>query len=308
LYKSTKPGLYSLEITTSVDGDEVTETFARSVWVMKSAPGRVTFAHLADTHTGDPRAAMSPSVEQPDERREKVLRAACASGVDFVIVTGDIVSVPGNYPKEYKEAFSQFEQFVSCPLFLVPGNHDQYTTHASKKSADGAAFWQRYFGEDKYAFSIGQYAFVAVNTYDWPAQYRNFMNQPLMRQVGSYSSGAMSRGQYIWLDQTLAGLSDKHTLVFGHHLFRDFSTKNSSVPDLEAPDHVLGLLASHGVKYYFAGHNHRNTGETVQGVTLSTVVSAASDIPDDASWGFRKCTAENESVSCEFISVVPRTD
>ncbi len=305
---SLAPGLYSLRVTSVIDGESSTETIPRSVWVLAQEPDTVTFAHVSDTHAGDPRAAMAPSAETPDERREKVYRAACASGVDFVILTGDLVSVPGNYKNEYRQAYEDIEAHVSCPVFAVPGNHDLYTTHAAKESADGRTFWKRYFGEERYAFSIGRFTFVITNTYDWPAQYRNFMNQPLMRQVGSYSSGAMSLEQYDWLDQTLGALSGKTTLVFGHHLFRDYSTKNSEVPGLAAPDRVLDLLAARGVTHYFAGHNHRNTEETARGVTLSTVVSAASDIPEDASWGFRKCTAHRDTVSCEFQSVVQRTD
>ena len=132
------------------------------------------------------------------------------------------------------------------------------------------------------------------------------MNQTLMQKAGSYDGGGMSASQFDWLKNTLDAETGRTVLAFGHHLFRDFAAPNGSVPEMVSPDDVLNLLAAHEVKDYFAGHNHRNSMEVKNGVTLRTVVSASSDIPGEKAWGFNKCTARASGVTCEFVPVVQK--
>lgn len=300
------PGLYSPVYELETRGQISTRTQTRALWVLDKAPESITFAYLSDTHTGDPRAGLSSAAVNPDERRRLVYEAACAAGVDFMIVTGDIVSVPTEYKKEYRQAVREFTGDVTVPLFLVPGNHDMYATSASGKNTDGMYYWHSFFGPYYYSVSIGSYTLVITDSFDWPRQARNFMNQTLMQQAGSYDGGGMGAEQFGWLKTTLDEQSGRTVLVFGHHLFRDYAEPNGSVPDMVSPDEVLNLLAAQGVKNYFAGHNHRNFMEEKNGVTQRTVVSASSDIPDGASWGFDKCTAVADAVTCEFVPVVQK--
>jgi len=297
------PGLYGLRIRARKEFNEEADFQARSVWVMSGPPEKLVFAHISDSHTGDPRSTMSKSVETPDERRAAVFRAACDSGAAFMVITGDLVSVPGNYQREYPKAYDEIRDNVSIPLFVSPGNHDLYTMSNTSPKPDGVTFWSKYFGPLYYDFSIGRFTFIALNSYDWPVKFRNFMNSQKMEKYGSYSAGMVDRDQVRWLDGVLsAGELRGDTMVcFAHHRVRNFA---KSKPGEFAKSQVVETLLRHGVRYYLAGHIHSNSDTASDGINYSTVVSSSSKINEDAAWGYKLCTLEPGRLSCEFVPVI----
>jgi len=300
-------GLYGLRATVKTDTGEATDFQPRSVWVLDRAPGEITFAHLADPHVGDPRATLAKSKETPTERRLTVYRAASESGAQFVIITGDIVSVPGNCKVEYPQAYQELLDTVKIPLFLTTGNHDLYSASGSDPKADGLTFWHRWFGPDRQSFSLGSAFFLLLNTYDWPRENRNFINQLLMQQSGSYASGAVSGEQLTWAKEELAAAKEAGSpaVCAGHH-----SPPGNLAPVMEKTpassvprDEVADTLAA-GCLAFLAGHTHRTASNDYKGMKVYVAGSASSDIPPDQSWGYNICKVKISDVSCEFIPVV----
>jgi len=286
-----------------------TDTQPRSVW----APGAVdelTFAVVSDTHAGDPRAGLSPSKLTPTERRLKVLEAAASSGASFIIITGDVVSVPGDYKNEYAEACGEFEKTINIPMFLAPGNHDLYTTTSKPSKADGLAFWNKYFGPLYYSFNIGRFAFVALDTYDWPVNLRNFMDSTLLKKTGSYTEGAMGAEQFAWLGKTLdeQSAAGRTIVAFGHHTPANFARTDAVAANgLVAPDDVAKLLSGNAC-CLLAGHVHADTESSLGAMKIITTTSASAQIADGASWGYRLCNLKPGEIECKSVPVVAQEE
>lgn len=303
-----KPGLYDFKVTVKSESGEIADIQPRSVWIIASAPDVIKFAYISDSHVGDPRASMSKSTIKPKERRLKIFTEAASSGAQFVIMTGDIVSVPGDYKNEYKEAYQEILDDIKIPVFIAPGNHDLYTTSDKNPKQDGAVFWNDYFGSLYYAFRIGNYLFVSIDTYDWPKPFRNFMNQPLMNKMGSYAEGAMGIKQFEWLKAQLSA-ADKSgftIICLAHHSpLNGFANIDKKItPELVPAADVLSLLERYRVKYYLSGHIHSNTERVVGSIDFMTVTSASAQIPDDSSWGYKICSIAERNIKCDFVPVV----
>lgn len=292
----------------SAPGRPIAGLETKFAWTPDKSPKELTFAFLSDTHAGDPRAGLSPSKITPDERRQRVFKAANSGGAQFVVFTGDVVSVPGDYKNEYPAACDEISGTFGIPLIFAPGNHDLYNTSPKSPKTDGLTFWRKYFGPEYYATRIGKFTFVSLDTYDWPAKYRNFMDSALLKKAGSYTEGAMSREQFEWLKNTLEteGKTGQTIVVLGHHRptenFADVDEK--VVPGLVKPSEIMKLLSDNHVKYFLAGHIHANTDTTVDGIRFITVSSASAQIPAGESWGYKLCRLSAESLKCEFVPVV----
>jgi len=86
---------------------------------MDKPPAELVFAHVSDLHVGDPRSSLTPSIISPDERRARVLKAADKSGAHFMLITGDMVSVPGDYKNEYPQSQKELLEYVTIPMFIL---------------------------------------------------------------------------------------------------------------------------------------------------------------------------------------------
>jgi hypothetical protein len=305
---TAKPGLYGLKVTATAKNGEKTDFQPRSVWITGAPANEIKFAYLSDSHVGDPRAFMSKSVLSPTERRLKVYGEAVSGGAQFLIMAGDLVSVPVNLGNEYPEAYKEILDNITIPVFPAPGNHDLYAMSDANPKNDGLAFWHNYFGPDYYSFHIGNFMFIALNTFNWPQPFRNFMNQSFMNKMGSYTEGVIDKTQYEWLKANLieAKKNNYSVICFGHHnLINSFAGVDKGVtPDLMTQEDIMALLEQYDVRYYLAGHNHQNTEKTVGNITFMTVTSASSQITPGDSWGYDLCTIAGRSMKCDYVPVV----
>ena len=99
---------------------------------------QVTFIHAADLHLGAPfrgLRAVSESwakrlLSAIDEAYDRVIDAACAREVDFVVIAGDVFDLAKPSYGEYLHFFEGLRRLeeAGIPAYLVTGNHDPYTS------------------------------------------------------------------------------------------------------------------------------------------------------------------------------------
>lgn len=210
-----------------------------------------TVVVYADSHVNQAEdQSMSPHRVNrlANARLRYVVNEINAVGPDFVIHLGDLVH-PVPVMAIYADAAARFleqTKLLTCPQYLVPGNHDVGDKPIKWGPAgvvcdDHLALWEKYFGRHFYAFDHKGCHFVVVN-----AQIIN--------------SGLRAEGeQRTWLEADLADNRDKRIFLNIH--YPPFLT------DPDEPEHydniaepgrswLLGLLERHRVEALFAGHVH----------------------------------------------------
>lgn len=98
----------------------------------------LTFLHTADLHLGAPfrgLKALSPAWAQRlltaiPEAYDRVIDAALARHVDFVVISGDVFDSAHPSYGDYRRFFQGLERLrvAGIPVYLCTGNHDPYTT------------------------------------------------------------------------------------------------------------------------------------------------------------------------------------
>lgn len=101
-------------------------------------PKRLTFIHAADLHLGAPfrglRALSSKwanrLLDAIPESYDRMIDAAIAREVDFVVISGDIFDSARPSYSDYLHFFGGLERLgaAEIPVYLVTGNHDPYTS------------------------------------------------------------------------------------------------------------------------------------------------------------------------------------
>ncbi|MCF6411257.1 metallophosphoesterase family protein [Pseudalkalibacillus salsuginis] len=185
--ENTPEELYDLQVAYTANGQRKTDKQPHSVKVVEEFKKDFTFLHLTDTHIGSPRnlgdhddpSSVDPGrlkeagMWDPDpEKRwlylQKAIKEVNMKNPDFVVVTGDLMygqMNPQEYIYEYEETYKMLQK-LDVPVYLVPGNHDYYAQDATL--ADGAKYWEQYFGPQYFSFDYGPYAhFIGYNSFDW---------------------------------------------------------------------------------------------------------------------------------------------
>ncbi len=103
---------------------------------------RVTFIHASDLHLGAPfrglRALSSKWANRLlsaiPESYDRMVDAAIARDVDFVVVSGDIFDSARPSYGDYLHFFEGLERLgeAGIPVYLITGNHDPYTSVAAR--------------------------------------------------------------------------------------------------------------------------------------------------------------------------------
>lgn len=179
--------LYDLEVTYTGNGERITDHQPHAVKVVDQFKKDFTFLHLTDIHVGSPRnvgdpqdpASVDPALAteagiwNPDPNKrwlylQKAIKEVNLTNPDFVVLTGDLMfgqMNPQEYIYEYEEAYKMLQK-LNVPVYVVPGNHDMYAQDGTL--ADGAKYWEKYFGPQYFSFNYGPYAhFVGYNSFDW---------------------------------------------------------------------------------------------------------------------------------------------
>ncbi|WP_082226438.1 metallophosphoesterase family protein [Planococcus halocryophilus] len=171
--------LYDLEISYTANNMHVKDEEPNSVKVVNEFKEDFTFIHLTDIHVGSPRNISDPAdvteagMWNPDESKrwlylQKTIKQVNLLKPDFVVMTGDLMfgqMNPQEYIYEYEETYRMLKKF-NVPVYIVPGNHDLYAQDATL--ADGAKYWEQYFGPQYFSFDYGSYAhMIGYNSFDW---------------------------------------------------------------------------------------------------------------------------------------------
>lgn len=230
--------LYDLEVSYSGNGSRITDKQPHSVKVVKEFKKDFTFLHLTDTHVGSPRnlgdtddptgtnaellteaGFWNPDPEKRWLYLQKAMKEVNLLNPDFVVVTGDLMFGqinPQEYIYEYEETYKMLQQ-LNVPVYLVPGNHDYYAQDATL--ADGAKYWEQYFGPQYFSFDYGPYAhYIGYNSFDWHEFDRSGHGTLSVPTWG----GQIREKQLSWIKQDLAENEKKAKEgqvkgLFSHH-------------------------------------------------------------------------------------------
>lgn len=240
--------LFDLEVSYTGDGKRITDDEPNSVKVVKEYKKDFKFMHLTDIHVGSPRNIADPSnateagMWDPDKSKrwlylQKTIKQVNLLKPDFVVMTGDLMygqMNPQEYIYEYEETYRMLKQF-NVPVYIVPGNHDYYAQDATL--ADGAKYWEQYFGPQYFSFDYGPYAhMIGYNSYDWHKFDRQGHGTISVPTWG----GQIRDQQMEWIKKDLAEnkatAQDGQTSgLFSHHnpIWRDRDIWPTSDPNVE---------------------------------------------------------------------------
>jgi 3',5'-cyclic AMP phosphodiesterase CpdA len=240
--------LFDLEVSYTGDGTRITDDEPNSVKVVKEYKKDFKFMHLTDIHVGSPRNIADPAnateagMWDPDKSKrwlylQKTIKQVNLLKPDFVVMTGDLMygqMNPQEYIYEYEETYRMLKQF-NVPVYIVPGNHDYYAQDATL--ADGAKYWEQYFGPQYFSFDYGPYAhMIGYNSYDWHKFDRQGHGTVSVPTWG----GQIRNQQMEWIKKDLA--ENKATAqegqtsgLFSHHnpIWRDRDIWPSSDPNVQ---------------------------------------------------------------------------
>ncbi|MCF6139273.1 metallophosphoesterase family protein [Pseudalkalibacillus berkeleyi] len=254
--KNVPEELYDLEVTYTANGQRKTDQQPHSVKVLDKFNKDFTFLHLTDTHIGSPRnlgnqddpSTVSPGrlkeagMWDPDPKKrwlylQKAIKEVNLKNPDFVVVTGDLMygqMNPQEYIYEYDETYEMLQK-LDVPVYLVPGNHDYYAQDATL--ADGAKYWEQYFGPQYFSFDYGPYAhFIGYNSFDWHKFDRSGHGTVSVPTWG----GQIRQEQLEWVKKDLeenekTAQPDQIKGLFSHHnpLWRDRDIWPQDDPDVQ---------------------------------------------------------------------------
>ncbi len=218
-----------------------------------------TFAVIADTHVTEAEAtAISgfdiDSVKLGAARSRYLVDRLNSLKPDFVVHLGDLVHpVPGSPAYEDSaDRFHRLYEALSCPLYLVAGNHDigekafpgqprgQQESRATV-SDDKIAAYESQFQTHYYSFEHQDCLFVIINGM--------IVNSGL----------ACEELQQDWLETLLGENQGRRIFIFSHYplyLSRPDETQHYDATDEPGRSWLLGLFERHAVEAYFAGHVH----------------------------------------------------
>ena len=220
-----------------------------------------TFAVVADSHMTEADAAANAEVdisfdttrfELGNARSRYVVHAINQLQPDFLVHLGDITHPVPRSPG-YDDSARQFHEVyaeLTCPLHLVPGNHDvgeklfpapPAGQSAYTISAETIATYERAFQPQFFSFEHEDCLFVVING---------------MIVNSGLDCEAAQRG---WLERLLADNDGRRVFVFSHYppyLAEPDETQHYDAIDEPGRVWLLELLRQHRVEAYFAGHVH----------------------------------------------------
>ncbi len=190
---------------------------------------------------------------------------------------------------EDKQEITAFKRIAgmldpNIPLYLLPGNHDTFTTTSSLEN------YRQTFGPDRYSFRYKGAYFIALNS-------------ELM--LGQPQEHAEEKAQLQWLEAELKKTAIERPLqiiVFMHRplfLSDPIEEDNYFNVPLEARKTYFALFREYGVDAVFSGHLHRNIYNTY--ADTEYVISSAASMPlGDDPPGFRIIEVYSDHIEHEY--------
>ncbi len=158
----------------------------------------------------------------------RVREIATERGVDFVLITGDLVRdalrVSEAVARERYDLFKKEKEAFPMPVWVVPGNHEIFgiERHKSGIAEDhplyGKAMFERILGPTYYSFDYGGVHFVGLDTADIDDRWYY---------------GHVDATQLAWLEKDLARVPKETPVVTFNHipLFSALEASGGYEPD-----------------------------------------------------------------------------
>lgn len=186
------------------------------------------FAHVSDTHVGNPTAIedLRRTVKDINNNRE----------LEFVIISGDITEFGAD--QELRTAKAILDS-LNKPWYIIPGNHDM------NWSESGGNNFKTIFGSETFAVKRHGYLFLGTNC------------GPNMRM----SPGQVPRENIVWLDSVLKVTPKETRLIFVNHYPQDSSLNNwYDILDRLKTHNIELVICGHGHS------NHHLNFEGIPGI------------------------------------------
>lgn len=264
----------------------------RAVSVVDAFTDDFTFVHITDFHVGDPRGFVE-SIRQTLGQRSirRCIDEINLLHPDFVIISGDLVFGQlyfKEYSREYPLCYELLQKF-DVPTFVCPGNHDGY----KRPFEDGFDFWKKYFGPLYYSFDFGDFHFLSINSYDWPA-----INRWSLSVIPLNWGGSIQQPQLQWIEQDLASHQSALTFMFMHHNPLWDTTQDSLLGrGYQNRENLVSLIDQYDVDMVLAGHVHFDNVTQVNDTIYLTTTTPESQIEqDDGYWGYRLITIADGAI------------
>lgn len=206
---------------------------------------------------------------------KKALEKIKTSGVEFIIITGDLTSIGG---KEEFLAVKEVLDQSGFKYYSIPGNHDLYL---EKKT--GRDFYSQVFGKKFQTLKIGETKFILINNGDGTRGVENQMD---------------------WIKEEVKECFAVYCLVFGHMpLNHGLSThvmgEDSKTIAFQAEE-LVELFVENKVKEMFAGHLHYSTSYQINGLRTN-IVGAITSSRNNQTPRFLLVTKTREELEKETI-------
>lgn len=205
---------------------------------------------------------------------------------EVVVVNGDLVMENPDIEADHAFAREAIGQ-LTVPTRYLPGNHDigdnvLFGKMAQRVNDERRARFVRHFGEERWVFEGGGWAFVGIN-----AQLFGSGGQPAEDE------------QWAWIEQSFAQLAGHPIALFLHKpLFLDHPreadyedlTLRQSVLDLASRTRLLELCQRFGVRLVSCGHKHQSRSFSLNGIyhVWSPATACVNGRPDALHWGVRE--------------------
>jgi outer membrane protein assembly factor BamB/Icc-related predicted phosphoesterase len=190
-----------------------------SVNIPESVPFR--FAQLTDIH-------IDKSLSEPTiDLRNSVSQINATSGIDFILVTGDIAD---NGDRESMLIAKQELDKLQKPYYIILGNHD------TKWSESGVTAFKQIFGYEHFNFEHNGYLFLGFNT------------GPIIRMM----LGHVSSDDVDWVEKQLIsnGVNGKPVFLVTHYpLLKG---------DVDNWYELTDVVRRYPVVMFIGGHYHSN--------------------------------------------------
>lgn len=220
---------------------------------VNSATPLFSFVVVADTHINESDDVSSSPFETnhlANERARFVFEdiAKMEPQPKFVIHLGDIVHPMPALPT-FMQAVDQFKEIssqLSCPLHVLPGNHDVGDKRIDWMPADQICephlnAYRQAFGKDYFSIDIDNIRCVLINSL--------LINSGLQAE----------QEQKTWLEEQINSAQEKRVFLFMHYPpFVYNETELGSYDNLDEPGRtwLIELMKRPNVEASFAGHVH----------------------------------------------------
>ncbi len=243
--------LYDLILSATVSATTRTNIQEHSVQVISEFEDNFTFIHISDPQIfPDGSGAQSGRGNVTD-----AFQALNETDAEFIVCTGDVTEWTDEI--SYRR-FKQWKQmYLDIPLFLLPGNHDEFegTGDPSTETiwGGGQGTYELLIGPSRGAWTYGKTSFVFIHTDD--------------RNVAS--------GDIDWAEAQMekTEFQSSTTRIFMAHHPLDARYASETVVNPGKTD-MLNAIQTYNVTHYLSGHLHAGWHSILDGVHHLTAPQA----------------------------------